>query len=162
MYDICWIYALSILSCRTTDTSIIIKIIPNIARNYFGASGWCQLNESGDRNSSNYQIWGFGKQDHIFNSHIYGLYDSITNSVTWTELQSQNEHLRINPSDINILIYEKMSLMEKEVREMRTETLIIKKYTRPPSFLNKISDLILDNIIGLVIGLILGFLIRGF
>ena len=82
-YDIAWIIAKAILEAQSIDPSIIIPLIKPIAYDYFGASGWCRLNEAGDRAVSNYQIWGYGDIGSGPQMATYGLYDAITDTVIW-------------------------------------------------------------------------------
>jgi hypothetical protein len=60
-------------------------VIPDVASRYFGYSGWCLLNDAGDRAESDYDIWGYGYDDETGEPTIkkYGLYDSLTGQVTW-------------------------------------------------------------------------------
>lgn len=83
--DIAWIIVQAVLDTRSTDPTDIINVIPNVTSRYFGYSGWCLLNEAGDRYTSNYDIWGCGYVDSE-PSHIkYGYYDSTTGQVFWDE-----------------------------------------------------------------------------
>lgn len=84
--DIAWIVAQAVLETRPTsekNARDIIKVIPDIASRYYGYSGWCLLNEAGDRYTSNYDIWGYGYVDSEPSSIRYGFYDSLTGQVTW-------------------------------------------------------------------------------
>ncbi len=49
VYDEMWLAVLSILHAGTTDGEAIRKVVPYTANNYFGASGWTALDETGDR-----------------------------------------------------------------------------------------------------------------
>lgn len=82
-YDIGWILTKTMLEAQTEDALELIPLQWTSAYNQFGASGWNQLNAAGDRASSNYQIWGYGDigagVDHV----VYGMYDAISDSVSW-------------------------------------------------------------------------------
>lgn len=56
----------------------IIDLQAPTAFNMFGASGWNRLNDDGDRYGSNYQIWSYDP-----NPVVVGLYDGVTDQVTW-------------------------------------------------------------------------------
>ncbi|MBS7638133.1 ABC transporter substrate-binding protein [Candidatus Bathyarchaeota archaeon] len=51
-YDIAWIIARSILEARSKDVERLVEVIPMIASTTFGASGWCKLDENGDRETA--------------------------------------------------------------------------------------------------------------
>jgi branched-chain amino acid transport system substrate-binding protein len=86
MYDIAWVIARAVLEAQSSDPSVIISLIPNICENQFGVSGWCLLDEFGDRAFSNYQIWGYGRIDNGPIQNInYGSYDCITQKVQWNK-----------------------------------------------------------------------------
>ncbi len=82
-YDVAWIIVRSILEAQTTDIDQLLEVIPAVASMTFGASGWCKLNEAGDRYSANYEIWGYGYVDGEVKYIKYGLYDSMTDEVSW-------------------------------------------------------------------------------
>jgi branched-chain amino acid transport system substrate-binding protein len=48
-YDCAWVAALSILQAGVYSGEAIQKVVPYVANNYFGASGWTELDETGDR-----------------------------------------------------------------------------------------------------------------
>jgi branched-chain amino acid transport system substrate-binding protein len=86
--DIAWAIAMSVLETRPSSSSLygatdVIEVIPDVASRYFGYSGWCLLNEAGDRYASNYDIWGYGYVDGEPSIIRYGYYDSTTGMVTW-------------------------------------------------------------------------------
>jgi branched-chain amino acid transport system substrate-binding protein len=83
-YDISWIIATSVLQAQSTDADEVVPIIDDVAYNYWGASGWCRLNENGDRYGSDYIIWGYGEtSEGVIDNVCYGMYDSKTGEVTW-------------------------------------------------------------------------------
>lgn len=83
-YDISWIIATSVLQAQSTDADEVVPIIDDVAYNYWGASGWCRLNENGDRYGSDYLIWGYGEtSEGVVDNVCYGMYDSKTGEVTW-------------------------------------------------------------------------------
>jgi branched-chain amino acid transport system substrate-binding protein len=66
------------------DATDVVPIIDDVAYNYWGASGWCRLNDEGDRYGSDYLIWGYGEnaQSEVDNV-CYGLYQSTIGEVIW-------------------------------------------------------------------------------
>ncbi len=83
-YDISWIIATAVLEAQSAEATDVIPLIDDVAYNYWGASGWCRLNENGDRYSSDYLIWGYGENEEGEVDNIcYGIYKSSTGEVTW-------------------------------------------------------------------------------
>lgn len=82
-YDTAWIIVKAILEAQTTDVDQLLEVIPDIASKTFGASGWCKLNEAGDRETADYEIWGYGYASGRVRNIRYGLYDSVTGQVSW-------------------------------------------------------------------------------
>ena len=60
-YDAVWLITYSILQSGTTDTQVIHDVLPTVAAKYFGASGYTKLNDAGDRESADYEIWAIVK-----------------------------------------------------------------------------------------------------
>ena len=83
VYDICWIYTLSILASSSINPEILVKVIPEVANNYLGTSGICKLNEDGDRYSCNYQIWGYENKEGTPGVRVFGKYNDIDDRVQW-------------------------------------------------------------------------------
>jgi len=48
-YDAIWIAALSIIAAGKYSGPAIKAVLPQIANSFYGASGWCALNDAGDR-----------------------------------------------------------------------------------------------------------------
>ena len=83
-YDLSWIIAQATLQSQSMDAEDIQPIIDDIANNYWGASGWCRLNENGDRYGSDYLIWGYGPNaEGEIDNVCYGIYLSGTGEVIW-------------------------------------------------------------------------------
>lgn len=79
-YDAIWLIALSMLETGSTEASNIDKVFLDIARNYWGASGWTDLDENGDRKPGGiFEIYGF--TDDGF--QIWGQCDGIEMKVNW-------------------------------------------------------------------------------
>ncbi|MBD3171733.1 ABC transporter substrate-binding protein [Candidatus Bathyarchaeota archaeon] len=124
IYDICWIYALSILCCNTIDSLIVANALPEISRNYFGASGRCNLNEAGDRSSCDYQIWGYAKNGDVTESQVFGLYSTLRDNVVW---YNDGQRDIVNPFEKIYLTQEidserrEVPLRESELVEFKQE-----------------------------------------
>jgi len=83
-YDIGWILTETILESQSTDAMVNLALQPTTAFNSYGASGWNRLNDDGDRYASNYQIWAYRLKDGgVGEDYVAGLYDMVTDSVTW-------------------------------------------------------------------------------
>ncbi|MBA7665891.1 hypothetical protein ES703_73965 [subsurface metagenome] len=85
MRDSMWLTALSIISTASYDTEAIKEVLPTVADNYFGASGWCALNEYGDRDTD-YDImvvrWNEEQQDYLWTA--IGHYSIVSGTLTWS------------------------------------------------------------------------------
>lgn len=57
-YDIIWILGLTMIEADSNNVSDLTLIIEDIASNYNGAVGNTKLNEAGDLDTSNYDVWG--------------------------------------------------------------------------------------------------------
>ena len=79
-YDIFWIYALSIEKAKSADPMAVKKVLPSIAANYQGISGYCGLNQYGDRLNPGFDIWGYIEGAPQFECE--GSVD-VENNVTW-------------------------------------------------------------------------------
>ena len=81
----CGVLAVAIPSaaCDEIDMPVAVPVQHTTAYNNFGASGWNQLNEDGDRYGSNYQIWSYKYDGDVVIPYVSGLYDGITGGVTW-------------------------------------------------------------------------------
>jgi len=82
-YDIGWVLAETILEAQSTDALDVIPLQETTCFNSFGASGWNRINEDGDRYAANYQIWAYQIEDGDGSEYVAGLYDMLTDSVTW-------------------------------------------------------------------------------
>jgi ABC-type branched-subunit amino acid transport system substrate-binding protein/PKD repeat protein len=82
LYDICWIYALSIFSTDSTDALTIGRVLPEIAAGYNGITGKCELDENGDRAPHIFEIWGVGEMGRNVK---YASYDHSAMETIWDE-----------------------------------------------------------------------------
>jgi branched-chain amino acid transport system substrate-binding protein len=56
-YDAVWIIGQSILEVNSTDPKLIHDVIEEVASSYVGTLGDIKLNDAGDLNAANYDIW---------------------------------------------------------------------------------------------------------
>jgi branched-chain amino acid transport system substrate-binding protein len=83
-YDSAWILALDVLQSGSTDATDIIPLIPSTANHFFGATGWCLLDDTGDRSPPNYDIWGYvPNTDGTVGFTRYGVWSPVTGDVAW-------------------------------------------------------------------------------
>jgi branched-chain amino acid transport system substrate-binding protein len=87
--DIAWIIAQAVLEVHgiagaPPEATDVSNVIPDIASRYYGYTGWCLLNEAGDRYRTDYDIWGYGMIDGWPSFVHYGYYDSETGQVHWS------------------------------------------------------------------------------
>ncbi|MDA4131222.1 MAG: ABC transporter substrate-binding protein [Thaumarchaeota archaeon] len=83
-YDGVWLAALSVLACGSNDGQCIQKILPSVAANYYGVSGWTTLNAAGDRAASDYQVWCVVKGTANSGAWNYcGSWTFLTDTFTW-------------------------------------------------------------------------------
>jgi len=81
-YDAAYALALSIIEAGSIDANDVAPLWPDVPRNYFGTSGWVDLDENGDRKPGVFDIWGFTEDG--FTS--YGQYNGIEVSVSWDDV----------------------------------------------------------------------------
>jgi len=84
-YDIAFVLAKAIFETQSLDPMRIKAVIPKICDDTFGVTGWCKLDEAGDRATANYDIWGYAIVNGTAYSVRYGYYDGATGTVTWFE-----------------------------------------------------------------------------
>jgi branched-chain amino acid transport system substrate-binding protein len=84
IYDIVWAYALSLMAVNTYDAEAIKNVLPTITETMFGASGWIQLDEAGDRKAGDYDIWQMKeKYAGAYDWEVVGTYILASDSVEW-------------------------------------------------------------------------------
>jgi branched-chain amino acid transport system substrate-binding protein len=96
-YDASWALALSAMDAGSVAADDIYPLWPDVARNFFGASGWVDLDDNGDRKPGIFDIWGFSDlTDEGFTS--YGQYNGIEIVVNWDDVTLEaNGHTRPGP-----------------------------------------------------------------
>ncbi len=82
-YDAIWVLALTILQVGKYDGEAIAKALPEVAKRYFGVSGWTILDDAGDRAFGDYGIIVLKYEDGRYVWKTIGIYHEITDSITW-------------------------------------------------------------------------------
>jgi branched-chain amino acid transport system substrate-binding protein len=80
LYDICWIYAKAILEASTSETEGVKSILEDVSTQYYGVTGWCNLNDAGDRHPLDYDVWKFDGTDGWV---LAGRWDKYTEVIYW-------------------------------------------------------------------------------
>jgi branched-chain amino acid transport system substrate-binding protein len=83
IYDSIWIGALSVLTAGTYKGDVVAKVVPIVASSYFGVSGWCILNDAGDRKYATYDIMQVVMEGGTPTWKTIGFYDESTDKITW-------------------------------------------------------------------------------
>jgi branched-chain amino acid transport system substrate-binding protein len=87
LYDAAWAVAKSILETGSYDAKKVMAVLPSLCDDFYGVSGWCKLNEFGDRAPSPYDVWyyapGVGKSSA---SYVAGTYYPDTKVMTWNTI----------------------------------------------------------------------------
>ncbi len=71
-YDACWIATFVDLDALPDDDESIKMAMDTITETYYGISGWTILNENGDREYWNYDIWTVTEADGSYQWELYG------------------------------------------------------------------------------------------
>lgn len=84
VYDVVWAYAYALLTVDAYDPEAVRAALPTVTESLFGASGWVELDEAGDRKAGDYDIWQVeeispGQYDWV---HA-GIWVYMTDSVAW-------------------------------------------------------------------------------
>ena len=94
-YDIAFAIAKAVLLTQSTDPSDVIRVLPLVCDDTYGVTGWCKLNEAGDRAGSNYDIWGVAIVDGKALWARYGYYDYATGKIYWFEQGIASDGTRV-------------------------------------------------------------------
>jgi branched-chain amino acid transport system substrate-binding protein len=79
LYDAAWAIATSVLATRSTDASLVAAVFPEACSRLYGASGWCRLNQDGDRAALPFEVWFYGTGT----SSLAGVYVPDTDTMEW-------------------------------------------------------------------------------
>jgi len=81
-YDIFWIYVYSILKVGSDNPDQIRLVLPKVAAKFYGASGYHEFDEYGDRLTGAYQLQIVNKTSTGYTWAIYGVYDIQSMNLT--------------------------------------------------------------------------------
>ena len=88
-YDATWVAALSILAAGSDSGQAISTALPSVANNYFGASGWTQLQPAGqlgaghDEAPVGYDVYGVATVSGTTQWVLEATYSSATDAIAW-------------------------------------------------------------------------------
>jgi branched-chain amino acid transport system substrate-binding protein len=82
-YDAAWALVLSTIEAGSITANDIAPLWPDVPRNFYGTSGWVDLDDNGDRKPGIFDIWGFTADGESFTS--YGQYNGIELVVNWDD-----------------------------------------------------------------------------
>ena len=82
-YDAAWLYAKAVLEAGTTNSTVIKRMLPQVASQHFGVTGWSKLDANGDREFVDFEIWGYDMVNGTTKNVLYGFYEGLTGNVTW-------------------------------------------------------------------------------
>jgi branched-chain amino acid transport system substrate-binding protein len=82
-YDALWLVVKAMFIAGKYDAEAIKAVLPEVAANTFGASGWLKLNEAGDRDIADYELWAIMVKEGKYEWTKVGYYSASTDSVTW-------------------------------------------------------------------------------
>jgi branched-chain amino acid transport system substrate-binding protein len=84
-YDACWLYALSVMRANSTDVTLVRDALRELARDFVGVSGPCELDENDDRLRGHYDLMGYFEVDGETKCLKCGFYNATTGEITWDE-----------------------------------------------------------------------------
>ena len=80
-YDEVWVLVEAILMAGTYDAEAVKNVLPTVARNTFGTTGWIILNEAGDRATADYDLWQVMAEDGEYKWERVGVYVAASGAV---------------------------------------------------------------------------------
>jgi ABC-type branched-subunit amino acid transport system substrate-binding protein len=83
IYDSCWVLALSVIKAKSLKTSTIVDVLPSVASNYSGITGFCNFDLEGDRNKLDMELWGYFQIDGIASRYRYGSFFASNKTIKW-------------------------------------------------------------------------------
>jgi len=57
LYDAAWVLAKTIIETGSDNATRVAAVLPSVCESHYGATGWCKLNEFGDRAPAPFDIW---------------------------------------------------------------------------------------------------------
>ena len=84
-YDATWVAALSILAVGKNDGAAVQKVLIGVANNYYGVSGWPDLNANGDRTISDYDLYEVVSSNSTVQWAHVGTWSATADAVTYSQ-----------------------------------------------------------------------------
>jgi len=84
-YDIVWCLALALDIVDEYNAEKVRDVLPMVVKNYFGASGWFELNENGDRAFADYNLWTvmYNATADEYEWVMVGVYRGAEDKIEW-------------------------------------------------------------------------------
>ena len=83
-YDALWVLAKCVGLTQQYSGTAINSALPTVSDYTFGASGWCTLNQYGDRTVGDYQFWQvYNTTGSTYSWYLAGYYSAATGIVSW-------------------------------------------------------------------------------
>jgi len=84
-YDATWVAALSIIAVGKNDGAAVQKVLISVANNYYGVSGWPDLNANGDRTIADYDLYEVVTSNSTIQWAHVGTWSASADAVTYTQ-----------------------------------------------------------------------------
>jgi ABC-type branched-subunit amino acid transport system substrate-binding protein len=84
-YDATWVAALSILAVGKNDGAAVQKVLISVASNYYGVSGWPDLNANGDRTVGDYDLYEVVASNNTVQWAHVGIWSATADAVTYSQ-----------------------------------------------------------------------------
>jgi branched-chain amino acid transport system substrate-binding protein len=82
-YDAAHCLAIAMIACASDAANDVVEVFGDTARNFYGSTGWVDLDENGDRKPTVFDIWGYYERDGETGFQVYGMYDGTIIEVNW-------------------------------------------------------------------------------
>ncbi|MEM0472211.1 MAG: ABC transporter substrate-binding protein [Sulfolobales archaeon] len=82
-YDCVWLLGLAIIQAGKYDGEAIRNVMLQVARSYFGVSGWTILDDNGDRAGGDYDVWAVVLKDGKPSWEKVAVVDTSSDAVRW-------------------------------------------------------------------------------
>ena len=84
IYDMIWAYAYSLLVTGKYDSAAVRAVFPDVTRSIYGAVGWVDFDDNGDRKPTDYDLWRVVPAEAGKYKWLYvGKWSLATDSVEW-------------------------------------------------------------------------------
>lgn len=84
VYDIVWAYAHALMAVGEYDPEAVKAILPEVTKESWGATGWVDLDENGDRKPTNYDLWVVEEVEAgDYEWKRVGVWNLDTDTITW-------------------------------------------------------------------------------